>query len=414
MSPGGMGRVCVHGLGRIGLPTAALLARHGHRVTGCDTDPAVAAAVNRGEAPFREEGLAELLAEAVRTGRLHAQSRAAEAECHILAVPTPCGAGRRPDLACLDAATDALAPLLRPGDLVILESTVPVGATETLAARLAAARPDLPPPGTMGGIALAHCPERVLPGRMLAELVGNDRIIGGLTPRCARRALAFYQGFVTGNCHLTDSRTAEFAKLAENTFRDVNIAFANELALLAEGLGVDAWEAIGLANRHPRVEILRPGPGVGGHCIAVDPWFLAHAAPDSAALIRAARAVNDARPGQVVHRLLTMAEAFPTPVLACFGLAYKPEVDDLRNSPALEIVASLARYPGLRLLVVEPYLDALPPPLRGLPNLALTEAAAALEQADILAFLVGHGAFRALVRQGLPAKPVLDAVGLLR
>lgn len=406
-----MSSVCVVGLGYIGLPVAATLAARGHEVVGCDIRPEVVAAVNEGRAHFREPDLEMLLQAAVASGRLRAQAAPAPAAFILLAVPTPFGPGHAPDLSFLEAAADAIAPVLAPGTTVIVESTCPVGATEALAARLAAARPELRfPPGGAPDIHVAHCPERVLPGRMLRELVSNDRVIGGVGEGCAAAALRLYAGFVTGECVLADSRTAEFVKLIENSHRDVNIAFANEVASLGEALGVDPWRAIALANRHPRVEILRPGPGVGGHCIAVDPWFLVHAAPGRARLIRAARAVNDARPAEVASRVRDVAARFRAPVVACWGLAYKPDVDDLRESPALEVARLLARDPSLRLLLVEPHLDAPPP---GLEGAALVAPEEALARADIAALLVAHRAFRALGRAAFDGQAVVDAAGLL-
>ncbi|MBU8542870.1 UDP-N-acetyl-D-mannosamine dehydrogenase [Roseomonas sp. ROY-5-3] len=404
------------GLGYIGLPTAAMLAARGHAVLGCDTDPRVVKAVASGQAHFREPDLDSLLAAALATGRLVAQGAPRPAEVFLIAVPTPLGPGNRADLSAVWAATDAIAPLLKPGDLVILESTCPVGTTEALAARIAAARPDLAlpmrgVPAPPGCVHLAHCPERVLPGAMLRELVANDRIIGGLTPGCAESARALYAGFVTGQCHVTDSRTAELAKLAENAFRDVNIAFANELADIAIGVQVDPWAAIALANRHPRVAILAPGPGVGGHCIAVDPWFLAESAPEGAPLIRAARAVNDARPGHVAAAIRALAR--PGAAVACLGLTYKPDVGDLRASPALAVAEELSRDGTLRLICCDPLLAALPPPLAGRPGVVLAGLESALAQADVVAILVAHRAFRALGAPALQGRTVLDAVGML-
>ncbi len=414
-----MQRLCVMGLGYIGLPAAAMLASRGHQVVGCDTDPRVVAAVQSGQAHFREPDLDMLLGAALTTGRLTAQAAPAPADVFLIAVPTPLGSGNRADLSCVEAATDAIAPLLRPGNLVILESTCPVGTTEALAARLAAARPDLALPRRghappSGCVHLAHCPERVLPGSMLRELVANDRIIGGLTPACAERAQALYAAFVTGRCWVTDSRTAELAKLAENAFRDVNIAFANELASICEAVEVDPWAAITLANRHPRVAILQPGAGVGGHCIAVDPWFLAEAAPERSALIRTARGVNAAKPGQVAARIRALAAGMDRPAIACLGLTYKADVEDLRASPALAIAADLARDGNLRLLCCDPLLSTLPPPLAGRPGVALVNIEVALVQADILAILVPHATFRALPPQVFADRAVVDAVGLLR
>lgn len=410
-----MNTVCVVGLGYIGLPTAAMLASRGHAVIGCDIAPHVVRAVGAGQAHFREPDLDMLLAAAVQTGRLRAQAMPAPADAFIIATPTPLGPGNRPDLSSVMAAADSIAPVLRPGAVVILESTVPVGTTEALARRIAAARPDLALPrlGGRGEVHLAHCPEQILPGSMLRELVENDRIIGGLGPDCARQAARLYGGFVTGRMHLTDCRTAEFVKLAENAFRDVNIAFANEMALVCEGLGLDVWHALDLANRHPRVQVLRPGAGVGGHCIAVDPWFLVDGAPDATPLLRAARAVNEARPGQVVARLRAQAARFRDPVVACLGLTYKPDVDDMRESPSVRIIRELADG-TMEILVCDPWVAALPPDLAALPRVRLVDAGTALARADILALLVGHTAFRELDRRLLDTKVVLDAVGLLR
>jgi UDP-N-acetyl-D-mannosaminuronic acid dehydrogenase len=411
-------RVSVIGLGYVGLPTAAMLAARGHEVLGCDVIPAVVAAVNAATPHFAEPDLDMLLAAAVQTGRLSAATTPRAADAHLLAVPTPITPEKRADLSFLDAAVDSLIPLLKPADLVVVESTVPVGATERVAARIGAARPDLVlprrgVPSPRGALRVAHCPERVLPGAMLRELATNDRIVGGVSEDCAEAAAALYQGFVTGTIHRTDARTAEFAKLAENACRDVNIAFANELSVIAERAGVDVWRAIALANRHPRVAILRPGPGVGGHCIAVDPWFLAEAAPDDTPLIHAARAVNDGKPARVAARVTALAARFRAPRIACYGLAYKPDVDDLRESPAVEVVARVARATGAEVLVVEPYLSALPARLAALPGVRLAEEAAAREAADIVVFLVAHRMFRRLDAALFAEKAVVDSAGVL-
>ncbi len=401
-----MSTVCVHGLGHIGLPTAAMLAEAGHDVWGCDTNPAVVAQVASGRAGLPEPGLDALLARALRDGRLRAQSMPAPAAFHIIAVPTPCLVGQLPDLRCVEAAIDALAPLLRAGDAVILESTVPVGTTEALAERFRSLRPDLNVPGEL---AIAYCPERVLPGRILHELVENDRVVGGLTPACSAAAAGLYRGFVRGEVILADARMAELVKLAENAFRDVNIAFANELSLLCDRLGVDARRAIALANRHPRVDVLQPGVGVGGHCIPVDPWFLAAAAPEDAWLIRTARAVNDDIPRRIAQRLREAAARFDAPRIACLGLAYKPDVGDLRESPALAIVADLLRD-AFDVIVADPFVAALPASLGGAARMEAPEAMAA---ADIVAILVAHTPYRALDPALFAGKVVLDPAGLL-
>ncbi|MGG5818921.1 UDP-N-acetyl-D-mannosamine dehydrogenase [Falsiroseomonas sp. HW251] len=398
-----MARVAVHGLGYIGLPTAALLAEAGHDVLGCDIAPAVVERVNRGVSGFREPGLDEFLARAHATGRLRAATTPAPAEFHLVAVPTPFAEDHRPDLSCVDAAADALAPVLRAGDCVILESTVPVGATEAMAARISAARPDLDVPGD---IHVAHCPERVIPGRTLHELVHNDRVIGGLGPGCAARAASLYRSVVKGALLETDCRTAELVKLAENAFRDVNIAFANELAAIARRFGVDPWGAIALANRHPRVEILSPGAGVGGHCIAVDPWFLVHGAPEEARLIRTAREVNDAVPADVVARVKRAASGLASPRIACLGLAYKPDADDVRESPAVKIVRALAAE-GLAVTAADPFLETAP------AGVAFAGVAEAIAGVDVVVMLVAHTPFRALDPAALEGKLVLDVAGAL-
>jgi UDP-N-acetyl-D-mannosaminuronic acid dehydrogenase len=317
----------------------------------------------------------------------------------------------------VDAAADMIAPSLKRGDTVILESTSPVGATEALSARLGASRPELTLPRYQesGGadVHVAHCPERVMPGQMVRELVSNDRIIGGMTDECSNSALALYESFVSGQAFLTDCRTAEFVKLAENSYRDVNIAFANELSLICDELNVDVWRAIELANRHPRVDILRPGAGVGGHCIAVDPLFIIDAAPRTARLMRAAREVNDHKPIWIAEQIRKLAARFREPVIACYGIAYKADVDDLRESPSLEIVRILAGQDGLRTLVVEPNIKELPASVACLGNVSLVDADAARQQADIVAFLVAHRPFRRLERKLYLNKVVIDAVGLM-
>ncbi|MFQ5971600.1 MAG: UDP-N-acetyl-D-mannosamine dehydrogenase, partial [Alphaproteobacteria bacterium] len=334
--------MCVVGLGYIGLPTASMLARAGLRVTGVDLDRAVVDAVNAGEARGEEHGLAELVGEVVAGGQLRATPTPVPADAFVIAVPTPLRSDgtHGPDLSRVRAAGIAIAPSLKRGDLVVLESTSPVGTTAMLAGILADARPDLSFPHEAGegsDIRLAYCPERVVPGRMLHELVHNDRIIGGMTRRCAASALALYGAFAEGECRLTDDRTAEMVKLAENAFRDVNLAFANELSMVCYDLGLDPWRVIELANRHPRVSILNPGPGVGGHCVAVDPWFIVASAPERATLVRTAREVNDAKARFVVEQVREAARGMERPTIACLGLAYKPDVDDFRDSPALEI-----------------------------------------------------------------------------
>lgn len=410
-------KICVVGLGYIGLPTAAILASRGHDVTGFDVNEGVVASVNAGEAHFQEPDLQMLLSAAVSTGRLRAATAPVPADFFLIAVPTPVSADGEPDMSYVDRAARAIAPALTAGCCVILESTSPVGSTEQMCAVLAEARPDLRFPRFKdetyaADVAVCHCPERILPGRMMVELVTNDRIIGGITWSCADQALALYQTFVSGDCCTTDARTAELVKLSENAFRDVNIAFANELSMICDRLDVDVWRVRELANRHPRVDILKPGAGVGGHCIAVDPWFIVHSAPADARLIRSARTVNDDKPRRIVARVTRLAERFKEPVIACFGITYKPDVDDIRESPALEIVEALART-GARILVCEPNLTVLPPVLAAHPNVTLAELVRAQRDADIAVFLVAHRQFVRMEPSAFLHKTVVDAVGIL-
>ena len=355
-------RIGMIGLGYIGLPTAALLASRGLSVVGVDVDERAVETINAGRVHIVEPDLDIVVRSVVTTGNLRATLVPEPADAFLVAVPTPFTDGHRPDLSYIEAAARAIAPVLERGNLVVLESTSPVGATEKLSAWLADARPDLSFPHSAGeasDIRVAHCPERVLPGHVLQELVNNDRVIGGITRACADRAEALYRTFVKGDCLLTGARTAELCKLTENASRDVGIAFANEMSLVCEALDVNVWELIELANRHPRVNILKPGPGVGGHCIAVDPWFIVDSAPEAARLIRTAREVNDGKPDHVVARVLAKAGRFKAPTIACFGLAFKADIDDLRESPALGIVEALAASGAGRLVVVEPNVGAL-------------------------------------------------------
>jgi UDP-N-acetyl-D-mannosaminuronic acid dehydrogenase len=393
-------RVTVIGLGYVGLPTALLLASLGHDVAGVDADPAVRAALAAGRAHIHEPEVAGLLGAALRAGRFRVAAAAAPAEVFILAVPTPLGPDRSPVLDHVMAAARALAPALTEGNLVLLESTSPVGTTAALDALLRAARPDL------ATLHVTYAPERVLPGRILAELVANDRVVGGLTPEATEVAIAFLRRFVRGEVSGTDAATAEMVKLAENSFRDVNVAFANEVSLIAAHHGLDAWEVIRLANRHPRVDILKPGPGVGGHCIAVDPWFLVHGAPEHARLIPAARAVDAAKRAEVVARASAICVAGEAVI--CLGLAFKADVGDLRESPALHVATELARpHPGM-VRVVEPYLDAAPAGL----DAPLIPLDAALASSDALVLLTDHAAFRAIPRPMLAGRRIIDTRGI--
>lgn len=397
--------LAVIGLGYIGLPTATLFARHGLRVVGVDTSPQVVTQVNQGQCPFVEPDLAAQLVQAVASGQLTAQSTLPPAKAFLIAVPTPLAADHAADLRAIVAAAQVIAPVLQKGNVVILESTSPVGTSEQLMQWLAAARPDLrfPHQGGEADIAVAYCPERVLPGNILHELVYNDRIIGGITPQCAERAAALYRVFCQGELLTCTARTAELCKLAENSFRDVNLAFANELSMICDRWDIDVRTLISLANRHPRVNILQPGCGVGGHCIAVDPWFIVQQTPDLAALIRTAREVNDQKPHWVVakvhERVIQWLQQTGKPLsqlrIACFGLTFKANVDDLRESPALQITETLARhYPG-QVWAVEPHLSDLPASLQALAVPSCSAEYAARE-ADMWVYLVDHHAFHAL------------------
>jgi len=402
-------KICVVGLGYIGLPTASLLATKGYKVHGVDVKPEVVETINAGRIHIREPELDVLVRSAVQSGHLTTSLEPVEADVFILAVPTPFKDDNVPDLQYVEAAARTVASYVKPDNLVILESTSPVGTTERVAQWLAEERPDLPP----GDIYIAHCPERVLPGQIIRELVDNDRIVGGVDEESTVAAADFYREFVSGEVLVTTSRTAELAKLSENTFWDVNIALANELSIICERLNVDVWELIGLANRHPRVNILQPGPGVGGHCIAVDPWFIVDSAPEESRLIRTAREVNDAKPEQVVRRVAHCARRIKQPVIACFGLAYKADIDDLRESPPVRIARLLADEKIGKVIAVEPNINELPPSLAEL-GIRLVEQKEALAMADIVVGLVDHRPFKSIKKSELAEKIVIDTRGMWR
>ncbi|MBL0141891.1 MAG: UDP-N-acetyl-D-mannosamine dehydrogenase [Betaproteobacteria bacterium] len=410
-------RVSIVGLGYIGLPTAAVIASRGVQVVGLDVDPKIVDVLNRGEIHIVEPGLDTLVRDAVKAGTFRATLAPEPAEVFLIAVPTPFKGAHEPDLRYIESAAKNIAPVLAKGNLVILESTSPVGATDQMAAWLASARPDLTFPQQAGedaDVRIAYCPERVLPGRVLHELIANDRVIGGMTLRCTAMAVSFYRLFVTGACLETNARTAEMTKLTENAFRDVNIAFANELSLICERLGIDVWELIELANHHPRVKILQPGPGVGGHCIAVDPWFIVDSAPDLARVISAARQVNDGKPHWVIEKVSQAAKKLSSPTIACLGLSFKPDIDDLRESPAVEIATHLAAQHPWPILIAEPFTAQLPPALAGRQNVKLVDAQTAVRGADIVLLLVNHKAFAAIDRKLLAGKVVIDTRGFWR
>ena len=411
----GIGRVCVVGLGYVGLPTAAVLASRGVEVIGVDIDSERVETVNCGVAPFDEPGLDTLVADAVASGAFSARARPAPADAFIIAVPTPINDDRSPDLSYVRAAIDSLAPELRKGNLVVLESTCPVGTTESVCERLESLRPDLTFPNSAGetsDIRVAYSAERILPGNALEELVANDRVIGGVSPACAAAAQRLYEVFVDGVCHTTTVRTAELAKLAENAFRDVNVAFANEMSLVSRALDIDPWELISLANRHPRVDILSPGPGVGGHCIPIDPWFIADAAPHLTPLIQAARHVNDGMPKVVADRVVAMCEGLADPVVACLGLTYNANAADLRESPAIEVVKELNRRVNGRILVVEPYVSELPSKIADKGRIELVGLEEGLSAADVVVLLTDHSMFAEIDQEALASKSVVDSRGL--
>ncbi len=413
--------ICVLGLGYIGLPTASIFATKGKTVLGVDLVAQVVETINAGRIHIEEPDLDILVKAAVQSGNLRAAVTPAVADVYIIAVPTPFRATatnpRAPDLTYVESATRALAPVVPSGALVILESTSPVGTTESIRDWLADELQKIRPAEAdtlAASLQYAHCPERILPGQMLKELVSNDRIAGGLTHAAAVRARELYQCFCSAEIFLTDARTAEMAKLTENSCRDVNIAFANELSMICDRLKIDVWELIRLANRHPRVKILQPGPGVGGHCIAVDPWFIVDAAPEQSRLIRTAREVNDHKPHFVLDQVKTACRGYARPVIACLGMAFKPDVDDLRESPALEITAELARSGLGQILAVEPHVHELPKALAGLPDVRLVEAEEAIRLANVVVLLVNHRRFKAIDPASLQGKAVVDTRGFWR
>lgn len=416
-----LGTIAVIGLGYIGLPTAAVFASRKIKVIGVDVNLHAVEAINRGEVHIVEPDLDMLVHAAVTEGYLRATSVAEPADAFLIAVPTPFNERHEPDLSFIKSASNSIAPVLKPGDLVVLESTSPVGATEQMAAWLAEARPDLTFPqdaGEASDIRIAHCPERVLPGHVLRELVHNDRVIGGITARCSEVAASLYKIFVEAECVITDARTAEMCKLTENSFRDVNIAFANELSIICDKLGVNVWELIRLANRHPRVDILKPGPGVGGHCVAVDPWFIVNQAPEQSPLIRTAREVNDGKPAWVIDKVKRLVDEVSAIAgkkrgsvqIACLGLAFKADIDDLRESPALAITLELARlFPG-QIVAVEPNID-MPPDILREAEVPLIEFVDAMK-ADVLLLLVDHKIFSKQVFNPDQKQRLLDTRGV--
>jgi UDP-N-acetyl-D-mannosaminuronic acid dehydrogenase len=418
--------ISIVGLGYIGLPTAAVFASRKVKVIGVDVNQHAVDTINRGQIHIVEPDLDKVVHAAVSEGYLRATTKAEQADAFLIAVPTPFKDGptgpHHPDMDYIESASKSVAAVLKAGDLVILESTSPVGATEQMAAWLAEARPDLTFPQTHGeasDIRIAHCPERVLPGQVLRELVQNDRVIGGMTPKCSEAATRLYKTFVQGECVVTNARTAEMCKLTENSFRDVNIAFANELSIVCDKLDINVWELIKLANRHPRVNILQPGPGVGGHCIAVDPWFIVSQTPDEARLIRTARDVNDSKPSWVIekvkiamtdHLLSNPSKSVRDITIACLGLAFKQNIDDLRESPALSITNTLAELNMAQIWAVEPNIKQAPQTLH--KSILLTDVATACNHADIILILVDHSEFLGIKWNQIKCQAIVDTKGV--
>lgn len=415
--------ISVIGLGYIGLPTAAAFASAKVKVLGVDVNQHAVDTINQGKIHIIEPDLEGVVKEAVVGGFLSASTQTQAADAFLIAVPTPFKGDYEPDLKYIEAAAKALAPVLVAGNLVVLESTSPVGATEQMAQWLAEARPDLTFPQTHGEAAdinIAYCPERVLPGRVMIELFENDRVVGGLTTKCSQRAQALYHIFLRGECVLTNARTAEMCKLTENSYRDVNIAFANELSVICDEQGINVWELVALANRHPRVNILQPGPGVGGHCIAVDPWFIVSQNPKSARIIRIAREINDAKPAWVLDkvkaRVAECASETKLPLekikIACFGLAFKPDIDDLRESPALHIAKSIADWHKGDTAIVEPNIHESPAIFEN--KVLFKDVNAALEWADVVVLLVDHKDFKAIAPERVQQNWIVDTKGVWR
>lgn len=407
-----MKKVCVLGLGYIGLPTSAVLANRGVSVLGVDICERTVDGINAGMTRMIEPDLDAIVRIAVEDGFLKTSMKCEPADVFIIAVQTPFKNDREPDLSYIRSAANMIAPVIKEGDLVVLESTSPVGTTEKVSDWLQAERPDLHfPTRTSKGadVFISHCPERVMPGKILQEIISNSRIIGGITSDCAVKAKELYSLFVEGDCVLTDSRTAELAKLAENAFRDTNIAYANELSMLCNKLNIDVWHLIELANHHPRVNILQPGPGVGGHCIAVDPWFMVHSAPEITPLIRTAREVNLRKTDHVVSQIEDLISATKNPIVAYLGLSYKANVDDLRESPAVDIVSRMANTAVCPQYVVEPNITKVPKELECMQLVTLAQAS---EKANIIVLLVDHREFESLTLRDLRGKSLLDTRGL--
>lgn len=408
-------KVAMIGLGYIGLPTAAILASRNVKVIGVDIDELAVNTINKGKIHLVEPELETIVREVVSQGLLRATTTPEPADAFLIAVPTPFMGNYEPDTRIVEAAARSIASVLKKGDLIILESTSPVGTTEKMAVWLAEERPDLSFPhqnGEESDINIAYCPERVLPGNVLRELVNNDRVIGGMTPLCSKRAVNLYKKFVKAECIITNARTAEMCKLTENSFRDVNIAFANEISLICDELEINVWELIKLTNRHPRVEILQPGPGVGGHCIAVDPWFIVSTTPKLARLVKTARQINDKKPNFVVQKVKKALVEVKGAKIAILGLTFKPNIDDIRESPSIKIVEKLNKIAGIEILICDPYVKLLPRKFID-KKTRIVNMDEAIEESDVIAFLVKHREFTKIDKNRLNGKKIIDACGLM-
>ena len=403
-----MQKICVIGLGYVGLPTAAILAQKGYEVSGYDTNLAVVEALNRGKVIITEPGLAKLVSLVASSGQLTACSTAQSADVYIITVPTPFTGHKKPDLSYVDAAVGSIIELLTEDSLVILGSTAPVGTTTGIAKRIYDARPKL-----AGKLAIAYCPERVLPGKIIREFIENDRIVGGVDERSTTKARDFYRAFVSGTVWQTNSHTAEMCKLTENAYRDVNIAFANELSMICAEIGVNVYELIRLANHHPRVNILAPGPGVGGHCVAVDPWFIVERSPKSANLIKMARSVNDAKPEFVARNIAAACENIVQPIIACLGLAFKADINDYRESPAIKVIRRLEKLiPNAKIIATDPYIAELPEKLTGFANIKfMSDYIELCKMATHIAILTDHSVYRKMDKALFKTKTLIDTRG---
>lgn len=407
-------KVCIVGLGYIGLPTAAVLADKGFTVHGVDVNEEAINLINNGEVHIYEPDLEKVVKKVVTAGKLSADIEPIKADVYILAVPTPFKENHKPDLAYVESATKSIIPYIEPGNLIILESTSPIGTTEKIVELILNERTDLSiDENSSSQIYVSHCPERVLPGKILKELIENDRIVGGINKMSTQKTAEFYESFVDGKVLQTTAKTAELSKLTENSYRDVNIAFANELSMICDDLDIDVWELIKLANHHPRVNILQPGPGVGGHCIAVDPWFIVDAAPERAQLIYTARNVNDTKPQFVIEKVEEAISKIINPTIACLGLSFKANIDDLRESPAVEIVSKVASLTKNMVYVSEPHINELPLDLQKL-NIKLSSTEDALRHADVVLLLVEHDYFKLIDSISLENKVVIDTKGIFQ